>query len=377
MPATGEKIERKPIETPQVGYRKISGLNYSMIKLFEKSSIDFFEQFILGNKTEDEDTSATLLGNIVDDIILTHQGDVEAFEQAFDENYALFDGEVSTAQAFVLANELFRITKQHTDEQGLLHRSFVDNFEETLRNVQEQGKYKGKTITQALEDFKKVQKSGSSGESYFQAKLDAIGKKVVSVGIKAKGLQIASNALTDPFISHYFDFSHNNENIEILTKFPITFTYKGENGEIEGKVEVDELIINHLEKTIQPIDLKTTYDNGQFPYMYLKNRYYLQAGWYTEAIEQWKTENNMEDYKVLPYKFIVLDTSNNNRRPLVYELDNQHTKQNYIGFYIGNHYYKGIRELVEAIIWANSNGIWNVSKEAYESDGIIKMPAFS
>lgn len=375
MGAKGDVILRKPIETPQVQYRKLDALNYSSIVKFEKSPVQFFEEFILGNKPDDEDTPATLLGNIVDDVILTHQGDVEEFEQNFDERYALYDGEPSTAQAFVLAEELYRITN-HSIIDGHITREFPETFQEAFETLQAQGKYKGKTMQQGLEDFKKVNKSGASGETYLQAKLAALGKMVVSVGVKLKGLQIASNALTDPFTREYFDFHGKDENIEKLAKFPITFTYKGEEGEIEGKVEVDELIINHLAKTIQPIDLKTTYDNTQFPYGYLKNRYYLQGGWYTEAIEQWKTENGMGDYTVLPYKFIVLDTSNNNRRPLIYKLNMTHMAGNYLGFKMGNHYYKGIKELVEAIIWSNSTGIWNISKEAYELAGIIKMPDF-
>lgn len=372
MGAIGE-IKRKPIETPDVHYRKLDALNYSSIVKFEKSPVQFFEEFILGNKPEDEDTAATLLGNIVDDIILTYHGDIEEFEQHFDEKYALYQGENSTAQAFSLADELFRITQQHLNGDGELERAFTDNFEEALRNLQEQGKYKGKTVIQALEDFKKAQKSGSSGQSYFETKLANIGKMVVSVGIKTRGLQIASNALTDPFTRDYFDFSGNEENIEKLAKFPITFTYQGENGEIEGKCEVDLLIINHLAKTIQPIDLKTTYDNTIFPYNYLKNRYYLQGGWYYLGIMGWKNENGLKDYTVLPFKFIVLDTSNNNRRPIIYELEHQHVLDSIMGFSVGNHKYKGVYELVDEIIWSNSMGNWTCSKKVFESDGHLKL----
>jgi hypothetical protein len=372
MGAHGNIILRKPIETPDVQYRKLDALNYSSIVKFEKSPVLFYEEFILGNKPEDEDTPATLLGTIVDDVILSYQGDLEAFEQNFEENYALYDGEPSTAQGFILADLLFTITKQCIVD-GEISREFKDRFHEAFNIIQEQGKYKGKTVEQGLEDFNKPNKAGNSPKSYFETKLANIGKKVVSVGIKLKGLQIASNAFTDPFTKDLFSFHGKDENIELLTKFPITFTYKGENGEIEGKIEVDMLEINHLAKTIQPFDLKTTYDNTQFPYGYLKNRYYIQGGWYTEGIENWKTENNMGDYTVLPYKFIVLDTSNNNRRPIIYELEKSHTTQAYIGFYVGNHYYKGINQLVEAIIWGNQQGIWNCSKEVYENEGKIKL----
>jgi hypothetical protein len=369
MAAKGDRIN-KPIETPDVVYRKLEGLNYSAIKTFDKSPVQFFSEFIMGNPREEEDNISTLIGNIVDDAILTHLGDFEAFEQHFDETYALFQGEPGSGQGFMLADELFKITVRALVD-GHVTRSFEDRFREAFEIVQSQDKFKGKTVEQGVVEFKKPNKAGTTPESYFQAKLDNIGKKVVSESIKAKGLQMASNALTDPFTKDYFDFEEKG--VEKLVKFPIEFTYKGEEGDIEGKVEVDEIEIDHKNKTIQPIDLKTTYDNTQFTYGYLKNGYYIQAVWYTIAIIWWAKQNGLEDYTVLPYKFIVLDTSVNNRRPLIRTLTEKHMNDGYEGFYARGRYYKGVKELVEAIIFGNNNCIWNVSKEAYENNGVIPL----
>ena len=364
-------IINKPIETPDVVYRKLDGLNYSAIKLFNESPVKFFDEYIMGNPREQEDTVSTLMGNIVDDAILTHQGNFEEFEQHFDENYALFLGEPGSGQGFVLADELFKITLKSVID-GKITIGFEDRFREAFELVQADGKYKGKTVQQGIDDFKKPNKAGTTPESYFQAKLENIGKKVVSETIKNKGLQIASNALLDPFTKDYFDFEEQGT-VEKLVKFPITFTYKGEEGNIEGKVEVDEIEIDHKNKTIQPIDLKTTYDNTQFTYGYLKNGYYIQAVWYSIAIIWWARNNGMKDYAVLPYKFIVLDTSSNNRRPIIRTLAEKHMNDGYEGFLARGRYYKGVKELVEAIIWGNNTCTWNVSKEAFNNNGEIKM----
>jgi len=370
MGAKGTLVN-KPIETPDVVYRKLEGLNYSAIKTFDKSPVQFFSEFIMGNPKEEEDTVNTLIGNIVDDAILTYLGDFEEFEQHFDESYALFQGEPGSGQGFLLADELFKITMRSVVD-GHITRSFEERFREAFEIVQGEGKYKGKTVEQGLEDFKKPNKAGTTPESYFQAKLDNMGKKVVSASIKAKGLQIAANALIDPFTKDYFDFEEH-KGVERLPKFPITFMYKGEEGEIEGKVEVDEIEINHKNKTIQPIDLKTTYDNTQFTYGYLKNGYYIQAVWYSIAIIWWAKNNGLEDYTVLPYKFIVLDTSVNNRRPIIRTLSEKHMNDGYEGFWARGRWYRGVKELVEAIIWGNNTCIWNVSREAFENNGEIKM----
>jgi len=217
MGAKGTLVS-KPIETPDVVYRKLEGLNYSAIKTFDKSPVQFFSEFIMGNPKEEEDTVNTLIGNIVDDAILTYLGDFEEFEQHFDESYALFQGEPGSGQGFLLADELFKITMRSVVD-GHITRSFEERFREAFEIVQGEGKYKGKTVEQGLEDFKKLNKAGTTPESYFQAKLDNMGKKVVSASIKAKGLQIAANALIDPFTKDYFDFEEHKPVLALALMF--------------------------------------------------------------------------------------------------------------------------------------------------------------
>jgi hypothetical protein len=128
------------------------------------------------------------------------------------------------------------------------------------------------------------------------------------------------------------------------------------------------MILDDVNMIIQPYDLKTTYDNEEFDYGYLKNSYYLQQAYYTIGLQQ-----VFPGYEILPFKFVVADTSANNRRPLVYELDRNHFEQGMKGFTYNNYKYRGIEELVSAISWANENGIWNVSKENHDSNGKVKL----
>lgn len=376
MGAKGDKVlERKALTSEITEYRKLEALNYSSISKFDESPVKFFDEFILGNLPDDDgDTASSLLGNIVDDVILTHQGNMEEFEQHFSDRYVMYDGERGSGQSFDLADELLRLTKKCIVD-GEVTESFEDRFKEAFETVQRMDKFKGKTVDYALAEFSKPNKSGLAPESYFKTKFEALGKLAVSDGIKAKGLQIASNALVDPFVMDYFDFSEDpTGNIEKLAKFPIEFEYVGREGKIKGKVEVDEIIVDHKNKTIQPIDLKTTYNNTEFVYNnYLKKRNYIQGGWYTIAVLEWARANDMADYIVLPYKFIVLDTSNNNRRPLVYTLNEDHVIQALNGFFHLGREYKGVTNLVDEIIWCNENGIWNCSKQVYENNGHLTL----
>lgn len=376
MGAKGE-LKREKIATPDVEYRKIDALNYSSIVTFDKSPVQFYEEFILGLPKEDDDTSHSLLGNLIDDIILTAKGDATEFEQIFSDRYALLTGEPSsTAQGFMLADELFKITKRFIVD-GQVTEEFEPRFREAFDNIQRAGKYKGKTVEWAIDDFNVKNKTGISPAEYFKSKMDNIGKLVVSEGLKLRALEISSYTLKDEFTSSLLDLTNEVDGIEKLPKFPIDFTYKGEYGSIKGKCEVDLLIIDHNKKLVLPYDLKSTYDNTIFPFNYIKKRYYIQAAWYSVGVTSFMMNNDLQDYKLEPYQFISVDTSKNNRRPLIYKLDEQNLNDAWEGFSINSSKFKGVKELVDSIVWANENKIWNISKKAYEQNGIIDLENYS
>lgn len=373
------KEKRTETGVLDVQYRTLSNLNYSSIVKFEKSPAEFVEEFLMGIQKIDEDTSSSLIGTLCDDMILSYKGNMAEFEGEFDDNYALMTGEKSSAQAFMLSDVLYGLTIRdlNGEANGEEDAGFVERFKEAFDICQGENKFKGKTWEKAMELWRETDKSGNNAQTYFKTKIEAIGKKVVSLGLVDKSQQIVSNALSDDFTMDLFNFQKKDKNTEKLPKFPITFTYKSGEGEIEGKAEIDLLIINHLDKTIQPWDLKCVYDNTLFPYSYLKNRYYIQAIWYTIAITAWAIENEYKDYNMLPFKFAVLDTSKNNRRPLKYKLKESHLQQGFDGFEKGGRTYKGVKPLVDAILWAKKNNVWNTTREAFENVGEVELEEFN
>jgi len=121
------------------------------------------------------------------------------------------------------------------------------------------------------------------------------------------------------------------------------------------------------------MDLKTTYDNESFDYMYIKNAYYLQNAFYVRAVEEWAKTSGLDGYEVRPMKFVVGDTSANNRRPLIYETSNMDVENGLHGFSLRGTYYKGVDELINDIVWAEEQDIWNCSRDAYGNNGKMKL----
>ncbi len=362
----GKKLDsRVQIDKPDVNYRKIDALNQSMIGLFDTDPIKFYEEFKLGKRRKQKKSTALMIGDLVDFYLLECEGNDEVFESRFDEKFALFTEAKGTGQVFVLADYLFEITENCTDETGKIICSFDDRFDMACKKIQGDGKYKGKSNEQILEDFLK------NGEVYFETLMDNLGKVVVDISLVDKAKRVGQAILTDDFTKDIFT---HDPNIEVFPHFPIQWKYKlKDNKYIECKAEVDRLEVDHSKKIIQPDDLKTTYDNESFDIMYVKNSYYLQNAFYTVAVRNWANENGFADYKVLPMRFIVGDTSVNNRRPLVYTTSEKDIEAGLHGFWINGILYRGVHQLIDEIVWCEENGIWNCSRDTFFKKGRLNL----
>lgn len=138
---------------------------------------------------------------------------------------------------------------------------------------------------------------------YWNELVNSRGKTILSLDEYNKILDIVDSFKTNEFTKQYF--IENSENIEVLNQLPIYFTYEG----VKMKSLLDKVIINHLDKTIQPLDIKTTGDYTKYFLKSIKrNNYGIQAATYMIAIEDYAIKNNLLDYTILPFKFIVEST---------------------------------------------------------------------
>jgi hypothetical protein len=367
------KTIRQGEETPAISYRKLDALNQSMIKLFDSDPVKFFEQFKLGKERDDDKKSVSLIiGDLVDFYLLSCKGNEDEFHNRFDEKFALFSGTKGTGQVYGLADLLFELTRRDTNKDtGKVKTSFETRFNEAVKIVQADGKYKGKTEEKVLEDFEK------NGLAYFESLVNNVGRTVIDSSLVDKALYVGNRIKNDEFTREYFDFNERDmtaNQLEVYTHFAVQWTYIVDaKKKIECKSEIDLLVIDHARKIIHVRDLKTTYDNESFDYMYIKNSYYLQNAFYWKAIRVWAAENGMADYEVMPLEFIVGDTSANNRRPLVYRTSIQDVKFGLHGFDLRGTHYRGIEELIDEIVWCEEKNMWDCSREAYKNMGKMQL----
>lgn len=146
---------------------------------------------------------------------------------------------------------------------------------------------------------------------YWELLKNSDGKQILSVKEQTIIDAVVMSLKTNEITSKYFTESRY---IEIVYQKDIYFKYNN----VECKALLDMVIVDHMNETIQPIDIKTIGDYTiNFPKSLRKRRYDIQAAFYTEAI---KKEMNMVNYKILPFKFIVESTVKVGN-PLVYTCD--------------------------------------------------------
>ena len=102
---------------------------------------------------------------------------------------------------------------------------------------------------------------------YWEDLKAAEGKVVLSQEENDLISQIVMSIRTNPTTSKYFETS---KDVEILDQYSIYFNYEG----IECKALLDRIIVDHKNKTIQPIDFKTMGDQTiYFPKSLRQRRY--------------------------------------------------------------------------------------------------------
>lgn len=146
------------------------------------------------------------------------------------------------------------------------------------------------------------------------------GKKLVSKADWDDAMEMYKVFREDPYLKTIF-CTKSTEDVEYLyqLQFCVPWTIEGEK--VKVKCMFDLLVVNHKDKTIQPVDLKTSsmpaYD---FAEHFVKMRYDIQAQLYYDVLRE-VVYNIPEyyNYQVLP--FLYTDVSRTDMVPVTYSYD--------------------------------------------------------
>lgn len=331
-------------------YRQVSAISYSKLSGVSKSPASLLSD---GNF----DTPSLVYGSAVD--TLTFDG-----EEEFLNKFAINSGESPSKIVEKITREVMAVILQTYGE----YKDTLDDYDDIILEVAKANEYgKGWHNPTIL---RKIKEEG--GSSLYSFTIENEGKRILDT-LEWQNVRNSANTLfTHDFTSKWL---MADEGEEVLFQFPILWTYKGK----PCKSLFDIIKIDHTNKVIYPVDLKTSYDHVLgFPKNFIKWCYYLQASFYTEALKYYKLQYpELLNYRIANFRFIIL-SSQDPFKPLVYKTTAEDLHAGKYGGIIKmyNDAIRGFDGLIDDMQWHTENQKYDYPKAIYEKDGELYLGVF-
>lgn len=356
-------ISRNVEKLSEKEYRKLERDSYSSLACFVNDRRKYYRKYILREVGAESTGKSLVYGSLVDCLLYTPSD--------FDERFVSIDFEMPTPQMKLFTENL---AKRKIENDNLTSERREDSkavfqwaYNDTKYNEQgEEVAFKRQDLDTTFKKFEE------SCLKYYNFLLETWreNKMVIDQEMMAKAEEAVKrlrySTVTGAIINQESDFRY-----EVHKQLIVLFKIRGRL----FKSMLDEIIIDHESKTIQPYDLKTSSSVEEFINSYLKFSYYIQAGVYYQACVAWKSQVGLDDYAVLPIKFIVIDNSNY-LDPLIYATDVSNLRQSLFGFEIGGKRYKGVISIIDDLNWHCDNDIWGISRQNFENKGIVNLKVY-
>ena len=333
-------------------YKTISALNQSTLKQILVSPRSYVEakerQLARVESTEQH----FVFGSLVD-MMLTES------KEEFDKKYAVVPDDTGVSETIAKIVKGVYDGKNNSDD--LAWGALEDYPEEILQ-------YCNYELYQSRwKDETRINKIVEQGSQYFEVLKNCGTRTIITESEYAKAVNCVMALRTDKYTSKYCQKKSNDLDIEIIDKHVVVFEHEG----LEFKGELDRIIVNHKEKTITPIDFKTTSKSVlNFENSFWHFRYDFQAAVYTLGLTKDTSErlkSYYEDgYSFNPMLYIVVETFLKNS-PMVFEISREaintglygnidkipKLKENLEGFY----------QAIKRFKYATENDAWDYPME--------------
>jgi hypothetical protein len=335
-------------------YRAVKMDSSSSLKEFSMNRKKYHKKYILNEAVEEEDNLAATMGRIVETMLL----EPDEFDNRFHMSVV---AAAPTAMMLDFVEALCKHTLAATNEDGVLTRT----FEDLTKDAHADSGFKIK-LDAVLGKF-----LGTDAEVYFKEMVEVRRRGLTVVTMKEvdNATKIVEELKTN-------DFTASVVNMVKSARYSIYNQLQVEGYEVLGhlfKSMMDKMIVDHEAKTVQVYDLKCTWSVENFyDEYYLYRRAYIQGYLYYEAAGSWASEHGYGDYTILYPKFIVCDSTNYSA-PLIYAMSDENIQDALNGFEYKGRKYSGVASIIEDLKWAIENDKWNISRENYLNNGVVKL----
>lgn len=298
-----------------VDYKTISALNQSTLKqilISPRAYVEAKERQIARVESTEQHF---MFGSLVD-IMLTES------REYFDKKYAVIPDDTGVSET--IAKIVKGIYDSAVDEDKLYDADIKHtptNLEDYPEQILRHCDYE--LYQSRWKDETRINKIVEQGSKYFDILKKCGTKTIITESEYAKAVNCVMALRSDKHTSKYCQKKSNDPDIEIIDKHVIVF----EHDDLEFKGELDRVIVNHKDKTIIPIDFKTTSKSVlNFEKSFWHFRYDFQAAVYTLGLSLDKSDrlkSYYEDgYSFKPMLYIVVETFLKNP-PMVFEISRE------------------------------------------------------
>lgn len=277
-------------------YRKDPALSYSTISKYERTGFNGIEH--LFDKLE---TPSLTFGSAVDAIITGGQ-------EEFDERFMVAEFPLIPDSIIKVVKDVFReygathTTLNSVPDVEIIHRAASFNY---------QPNWKPETRAKVIKE---------KGSEYYNLMYIA-GDRTILDTKTYQDICNAVKALEESECTKFYFAQNNPYDTDIERFYQLKFKACLEG--VEYRCMFDELIVDHKNKTIQPIDLKTSCKSGDrewdFYKHYIEWNYQLQNRLYVRILQDNINNDDLySEYTILPYKDIIIFRGSNT--PLVWDI---------------------------------------------------------
>lgn len=273
-------------------YRADPALSYSTLAKYEREGFNNLDKLF-----DRIDTPSLTFGSAVDSIITGSQ-------EEFDERFIVADFPSTPDTIIKIVNDVFReFCDTYKDlnsipDVEIIHRASSFNY---------QPNWKPETRAKVIKE---------KGADYYNLLFIADGKTVLNTQTY-QDVCNAVRALKESTATKFY-FAPNNPFEPNIERF-YQLKFKGEFEGVKYRNMADLIIVNHKEKWVKPVDLKTSsHTEWDFYKSFVDWRYDIQARLYWAIIRQnMNKDEYFRSFKLLDYEFIVVNRKT--LTPLVWE----------------------------------------------------------
>lgn len=275
-------------------YREDPSLSYSILAKYYREGFSGLAKLF-----SPIDTPSLTFGSAVDALMTGGQ-------EEFDKNFIVAEFPNISDNLQTIAKTLFA---RYSDT----YRNIADIQDDVIAEVGKDcdfwanDKYKNHRV--------KLIKEGC--QEYYSIMYAALGKKVLSTKTRDEVYEVAKALKEDPATSFYF--AKNNPFSDVERFYQLKF--KATLGGVNYRCMADLIVVDHKEKTIQPVDLKTSsHAEWDFFKSFIQWCYHIQGRLYWRIIlDNIRQHEEFNGYTLLPYKFIVVNKYT--KTPLVWDFE--------------------------------------------------------